>query len=67
MVVRRRRFKHPDSFTNRLEARAKKLRELAWSLPEGPEKEMLLQKAEQCEAAREMDGWLRSAELRPPN
>jgi hypothetical protein len=66
MIKRRRRFKHPDSLTDRLEAKAAKLRTLAESIGPGPEREELFQKAEQCDRAIEVAGWLRASELRPP-
>ena len=58
--------KRPTSLMERLSSRAKVFREQAIMLPEGPERQAILQKASQCEHAAEIDGWLQSEELMPP-
>jgi len=65
-MQKRRRFKQTESLTTRLTAFAKLMRERAKRMPLGAEKSEILSKARQAEAAAEMDRWLRSPELRPP-
>lgn len=66
MIVRRNRRKHTVSFDERLQMAAKEARQAAQSLPQGAEREDLLKKARQAEAARRINGWLTSRGLRPP-
>jgi hypothetical protein len=62
----RRRFKQTDTLEERLATEAKRLREQAKALPPGPERDVILRKARQCETGSHMSEWLRSPELRPP-
>jgi hypothetical protein len=62
----RRRFKQTDTREERLATEAKRLREQAKALPPGPERDVILRKARQCETGSHMSEWLRSPELRPP-
>ena len=66
MAVRRRRFKQPTSLLERLGSWPKVYRRAADALPEGTERSAMLKKAQQCDAAAHLDGWLRSRELTPP-
>jgi hypothetical protein len=66
MIVRRNRRKQTVSFDERLQRAAKEARQAAQSLPQGAEREDLLKKARQAEAARRINGWLMSRGLRPP-
>ena len=66
MIVRRNRRKQTVSFDERLQIAAKEARQTAQSLPQGAEREDLLKKARQAEAARRINGWLMSRGLRPP-
>lgn len=66
MIVRRNRRKQTVSFDERLLMAAKEARQAAQSLPQGAEREDLLNKARQAEAARRINGWLMSRGLRPP-
>lgn len=62
----RRRFKQTHSLEERLSEQAKRLREEAKLLPPGAEREAMLRKAKQAEAAGSMTEWLRSPGLQPP-
>ena len=62
----RRRFKQPDTLEERLITEAKRLREQAKALPPGPERDVILRKARQCETGLHMSEWLRSPELKSP-
>ena len=66
MIVRRNLRKQTVSFDERLLMAAKEARQAAQSLPQGAEREDLLNKARQAEAARRIHGWLMSRGLRPP-
>lgn len=63
----RRRVKQSDPLEVRLAEEAKQLREQAKSLPPGPDRDLILRKARQCETGSRMSEWLRSPELRPPD
>jgi len=65
-MVQRRRFKQQTSFQDRVEEWAKRLRAQADALPPGPDRDALLQKIEQTEAAKYLDQWVNSPGLRPP-
>ncbi|WOH83292.1 hypothetical protein RX327_09215 [Bradyrhizobium sp. BEA-2-5] len=56
----RRRVRQITSLEERLTEEAKSLRQEAKTLPPGIEKEMLLKKARQNDAAAQMTEWLRS-------
>lgn len=62
----RRRFKQQTTLQERLASWAKQVREQADALESGPEKDALLQKANQADIASDMDGWVNSPGLRPP-
>jgi hypothetical protein len=62
----RRRFKQNLSLEERLSEEAKRLRKEAKSLPPGPDRDIMLRKARQCETGSHMSEWLRSPELQPP-
>jgi uncharacterized protein YkwD len=66
MTIKRRRFKHTSSFQDRLAEEAKRFREAAENLPDGPQKELYLQRARQCETVSHLNEWLNSPGLRPP-
>ena len=65
-MTQRRRFKQKLSFQDRLSAWAKEVLEQANKLRPGPERELLLKKAQQADTAAHMDGWLNSTGLQPP-
>ena len=65
-IVRRRRFKQSTSFQDRLAEEAKRFKEEADRLPHGPQKELYLRRARQCETASHINEWLTSPGLQPP-
>jgi hypothetical protein len=65
-MQKRRRFKQTSSLEERLAEAARLLRAKARLLPPGPEREVLLRKAQQDEAASHMSEWLNSPGLQPP-
>ena len=64
--MQRRRFKQTDTLEERLATEAKRLRDQAKTLPPGPDRDIILRKARQCETGSHMSEWLRSPELKPP-
>jgi hypothetical protein len=60
MIVRRNRRKQTVSFDDRLKMAAKEARQAAQTMPHGAEREDLMKKARQAEAARRINGWLMS-------
>ena len=56
----------PKSLKDRLLQKAERDRERAETLPPGAEREALVEKARQSEAAAHIDGWLSSPGLQPP-
>jgi len=62
----RRSFKQLLSLSERLEQEAARLRAQAKKLPLGQEREELIRKARQAEAATHIDAWLASPGLRTP-
>jgi hypothetical protein len=64
--MQRRRFKQTDTLEERLATEAKRLREQAKALPPGPDRDILLRKARQCETGSHMSEWLSSPGLQPP-
>jgi hypothetical protein len=64
--MQRRRFKHILSFPDRLTQEAERWRAEAERLPPGAERQELERKAQQAEAAAQLDEWLRSPGLQPP-
>jgi len=55
------------SFEERLALEAQRLREQAREMPPGLERDHLLRKARQTETASQVNEWLSSPGLRPPN
>lgn len=66
MIKRRRRFKQTTTLEDRLTLAARRLRAEAKSLPPGIEREKLLRRARQNEAAYDLTEWLRSPGLKSP-
>ena len=65
-MLKRRRFKQTTTLEERLAEEARHLRAEAKLLPPGPQREGLLRKARQDEAASHMSEWLNSPGLQPP-
>ncbi len=65
-MQKRHRFKQTTTLEARLAEAARQLRAEAKLLPPGPQREGLLQKARQDEAASHMSEWLNSPGLQPP-
>jgi len=66
MIKRRRRVKQTTALHERLIAFAHEAREKASSLPAGRERQDLLNKAGQADAAAHLDEWISSRGSRPP-
>ena len=66
MVIRRRREKQDSSFETRLLQHAQAAREAAQRLPPGKKRELLLRQARASEMAVQIDRWISSPGLRPP-
>jgi hypothetical protein len=66
MIIRRLRVKHEVSFEARLLKRAREARDAAYLLPPGKKREMLLRQARASEMAAQIDRWISSPGLRPP-
>ena len=64
--MQRRRFKHTISFEERLAQEAERAKAQAKTLPDGTQRDLLLKKARQAEAAAHINEWLSSPGLRPP-
>jgi hypothetical protein len=60
------RIKHFATFDQRLAEEADRVREHAWKLKHGPEREQLLRKARQAETAAHISEWINSPGLQPP-
>jgi hypothetical protein len=65
-MSKRNRSKQTVPFDERLQRVAQEARQAAQRLPQGPQRDLLLQKAGQAETAVRMNGWLASPGLRPP-
>ena len=65
-MKRRRRIKHLLTLEERLAETAKRLREQVKTLPPSAERDELVRKARQTEIASQMNEWLTSPGLRPP-
>jgi len=65
-IVRRNRVKHTLSIEERLLGAARRAREAAGKLPPGKDREMLFRSARDKEAAAELNRWISSPGLRPP-
>lgn len=66
MVIRRRRVRHDVSFEMRLLKHAQDAREAARRLPPGKKRETLLRQARASETAIQIEKWISSPGLRPP-
>nr|WP_249150372.1 hypothetical protein [Bradyrhizobium sp. JYMT SZCCT0180] len=66
MPQQRRRFKHTQTFEERLAEEAERFREAAENAPPGLARELLLKRARQAEAASHMSDWLKSPGLQRP-
>jgi hypothetical protein len=66
MFIRRRRMKNEISFEARLLNHAHQAREAAHRLPPGKKRELLLRQARASEMAVQIDRWISSPGLRPP-
>jgi hypothetical protein len=66
MAAKRNRRKNVTSTTERLLAAAAEARKQASLLPQGIERQKLLRKAREAEAAVHMNEWLSSPGLQPP-
>lgn len=65
--MQRRRFKHTKSFQERLAEEAIRYKEAADKQPSGSRaRELLLRRARQAETACNVDKWLNSPGLQPP-
>lgn len=62
----RKRIKHTQSFGERLESNAIRLREKARLTPPGKERDLLLRKARLSETSAHLNEWLTSPGLQPP-
>ena len=68
MTVRRKRVKHIATFEERLAQEALKFKEAAKKRPGGSKaRELLLRRARQAETASQINQWLSSPGLQPPN
>jgi hypothetical protein len=65
-AMQRRRGKQTTSLEQRLAQEAQRLREQATNLPAGKDREALLRKGRQAEAAAHVKEWITSPGLRPP-
>jgi hypothetical protein len=65
MIRTRRRFKQTVSFDDRLRAFIQEILQEAEAVPPGAERSEILKKANQAEAAREIDAWANSPVPRP--
>lgn len=66
MVIRRRRVRHEVAFEMRLLKHAHDAREAARRLPPGKKRETLLRQARASEMAVQIEKWISSPGLRPP-
>jgi hypothetical protein len=66
MSIRRRRVKQELSLAARLKKHAEATRESARKFPPGRQREMLLRQARASEIAAQIDKWIASPGLRPP-
>ena len=65
-MFKRRRFKQQLTLQDRLDAWSRKVADQAAALEPGPERDALIRKARQADAANNLDGWAKSAGLQPP-
>jgi hypothetical protein len=65
-MQQRRRFKQTTTLDQRLSEQAERLRKEAQGMPPGVERDDLLRRARQAEAAAHMQEWITSPGLRSP-
>jgi hypothetical protein len=65
-MPKRPRIKHEKTLEERLAEQVQRSREAADKALPGADRELLLRRAHQAEAAYKMSRWLTSAELQPP-
>ena len=65
-MSQRRRFKHSQTFEERLAEEAAQFRKAAEQAQPGLARDLLLRRARQAETASHMNEWLRSPGLQPP-
>jgi len=66
MSQQRRRFRHTQTFEERLAEEAARFRKAAEQAEPGMARELLLRRARQAETASRMNAWLTSPGLQPP-
>ena len=66
MILKRRRFKQESSLQDRIVEWAIAVREQAAAMRPGPDRDKLLKKLRQAEAAMCMEKWANSPGLQPP-
>ena len=66
MPQQRRRFKHTQTFEERLAQEAEQFRKAAEEAQPGMARDLLLRRARQAETASRMNKWLTSPGLQPP-
>lgn len=66
-MTKRRRFKQTESLSDRLVTFARLMRERAAQMAPGAEQAAVLAKTNPAEAIADMERWMRSPELNPPN
>jgi len=64
--MKRRRFKQTTLLDERLTELAERLRKQAQRMPPGAERDRLIRKARQAEIATQLQVWVTSPGLRPP-
>jgi hypothetical protein len=67
MTTKRNRTQQTVSLENRLLVAAKTAREAAAKLPQGPERDALMNKARELENAARVNGWMASPGLQSPD
>ncbi len=65
-MINRRRFKQTTSLAERLVQNAGELKAKLATLPPGPERDRIVRQIRQNETAANIDGWLKSPGLQPP-
>jgi hypothetical protein len=66
MTGHRRRIKQTEPLSVRLAKQAKAIRDRAEELPPGAERDALMKKAREAEAGANIEGWITSSGLQPP-
>jgi hypothetical protein len=66
IALKRRRFKQTSLLEERIRDQAKRVRDEANNLPPGKERDALLKKARDADAAEKVNGWLTSTGSQPP-